>query len=84
MKTKIFTESNINSALIDNQYTLMLNYIKQRKEYKRQKLIASKIRTCWIKPKDYQFLFFVVSLILGNFVFGLIPIRALVTSFKKE
>jgi len=38
----------------------------------------------WIKPKDYQFLFFVVSLILGNFVFGLIPIRALVTSFKKE
>ncbi len=51
METKIFTESNINSALIDNQYNLMLNYIQQKREYKRQKLIASKIRTGWIKPK---------------------------------
>ena len=45
METKIFTESNINSALIDKQFSLMLNYIQQKREYKRQKLIASKIRT---------------------------------------
>lgn len=50
METKIFTES-INPALLDNQKIMMINYIAQRKEYKRQKLIASKIRTGWIKPK---------------------------------
>ena len=50
METKIFTES-INPALLDNQYNLMLNYIQQKKQYKREKLIASKIRTGWIKPK---------------------------------
>jgi len=51
METKIFTESNINNALLDNQLNLMLNYIQQRKEYKRQKLYQSKLRTGWIKPK---------------------------------
>ena len=50
MENKIFTES-INPALLDNQKNMMINYIAQRKEYKRQKLIASKIRTGWIKPK---------------------------------
>ena len=51
METKIFTESIVNLALLDNQKNMMLSYIAQRKEYKRQKLIASKIRTGWIKPK---------------------------------
>ena len=51
METKIFTESIVNLALLDNQTSMMLNYIKQKREYKRQKLIASKIRTGWIKPK---------------------------------
>ena len=45
METKIFTESNINSALIDNQKIMMINYIQKKREYKRQKLIASNIRT---------------------------------------
>ena len=35
METKIFTESIVNLALLDNQTSMMLNYIKQRKEYKR-------------------------------------------------
>ena len=50
MESKIFTES-ITPALIDNQKNMMINYIQQKKQYKRQKLIASKIRTGWIKPK---------------------------------
>ena len=50
LKTKIFTES-ITSSLLDNQTSMMLNYIQQKKQYKREKLIASKIRTGWIKPK---------------------------------
>jgi hypothetical protein len=51
METKIFTESNINNALLDNQFNLMINYIQQKREYKRQKLYQSKLRTGWIKPK---------------------------------
>ena len=51
METKIFTESIVNLALLDNQTNMMINYIQQKREYKRQKLIASKIRTGWIKPK---------------------------------
>ena len=51
METKIFTESNINSALIDQQFSLMLNYIKQIKQYKREKLYQSKLRTGNIKEK---------------------------------
>ena len=51
MESKIFTESNINLALQDNQKNMMINYIAQKKQYKREKLIASKIRTGWIKPK---------------------------------
>lgn len=50
MENKIFTES-ITPALIDNQKIMMINYIQQKKQYKREKLIASKIRTGWIKPK---------------------------------
>lgn len=38
----------------------------------------------WLNTEELQMLFFVVSLILGNFVFGLIPVRALIASFKKE
>jgi hypothetical protein len=49
--TKIFTESIVNLALLDNQTNMMLSYIQQKKQYKREKLIASKIRTGWIKPK---------------------------------
>ena len=51
METTIFTKSNITPALLDNQTSMMLNYIKQRKEYKRQKLYQSKLRTGWIKLK---------------------------------
>jgi hypothetical protein len=51
MESKIFTESIVNLALIDNQKIMMINYIAQRKEYKRQKLYLSKLRTGWIKPK---------------------------------
>ena len=50
METKIFTES-INPALLDNQYNLMLNYIQQKKQYKREKLYQSKLRTGNIKEK---------------------------------
>jgi hypothetical protein len=50
METKIFTES-ITPALIDNQKIMMINYIAQKREYKRQKLYLSKLRTGWIKPK---------------------------------
>ena len=50
METKIFTES-ITPEVLDNQTSMMINYIQQKKQYKRQKLIASKIRTGWIKPK---------------------------------
>ena len=50
METRILTES-ITPALINNQKNMMINYIQRRKKYKRQKLIASKIRTGWIKPK---------------------------------
>ena len=50
METKIFTES-ITPALIDNQKIMMINYIQQKREYKRQKLYQSKLRTGWIKPK---------------------------------
>jgi len=50
METKIFTES-INSALLDNQKIMMINYIQQKKQYKREKLYQSKLRTGNIKPK---------------------------------
>jgi len=50
LKTKIFTES-ITPALIDNQKIMMINYIQQKKQYKREKLYQSKVRTGWIKPK---------------------------------
>ena len=50
METKIFTES-ITPALIDNQKNMMINYIQQKREYKRKKLYQSKLRTGWIKPK---------------------------------
>ena len=51
MQTKIFTESIVNLALLDNQKNMMLSYIQQKREYKRQKLYQSKLRTGWIKPK---------------------------------
>ena len=51
METKIFTESIVNLALLDNQTSMMINYIQQKREYKRQKLYLSKLRTGWIKPK---------------------------------
>jgi len=50
LKTKIFTES-INSALLDNQKIMMQSYIQQKKQYKREKLYLSKLRTGNIKPK---------------------------------
>jgi len=50
MESKIFTES-ITPALLDNQKIMMINYIAQRKEYKREKLYQSKLRTFNIKPK---------------------------------
>jgi hypothetical protein len=51
MESKIFTESIVNLALLNNQKNMMMNYIAHRKEYKRQKLYQSKLRTGWIKPK---------------------------------
>ena len=51
METNFFIESIITPALIDNQKNMKINYIAQRKEYKRQKLYQSKLRTGWIKPK---------------------------------
>ena len=51
MESTIFIKSIITPALIDDQKNLMLSYIAQRKEYKRQKLYLSKLRTGWIKPK---------------------------------
>lgn len=50
LKTKIFTES-ITPEVLDNQTNMMLSYIQQKREYKRQKLYQSKVRTGWIKPK---------------------------------
>lgn len=51
METKIFTESIVNLALLDNQTNMMLSYIQQKKQYKREKLYQSKLRTGNIKPK---------------------------------
>ena len=53
MENKIFTESinYVVSALLDNQKTMMISYIAQKREYKRQKLYLSKLRTGNIKPK---------------------------------
>ena len=50
METKIFTES-ITPEVLDNQTNMMLSYIQQKKQYKRQKLYLSKLRTGNIKPK---------------------------------
>lgn len=52
METKIFTESIVNLALLDNQTNMMLNYIQQKKKYKREKLYQSKLRTGNIKTKN--------------------------------
>jgi O-antigen/teichoic acid export membrane protein len=38
----------------------------------------------WANTEELQLISFVLCLILGNFVFGLIPLRALISSFKKE
>ena len=51
MESTTFIKSIITPALIDNQKNMMINYIQQKKQYKREKLIASKIRTGWIQPK---------------------------------
>ena len=51
METTIFMESIITPALIDNQKNMMMNYIAQKIEYKRQKLYQSKLRTGNIKLK---------------------------------
>jgi hypothetical protein len=51
MGTKIFTES-ITPALLDNQKNMMLNYIALKREYKREKLYQSKLRTGNIKVKS--------------------------------
>lgn len=52
METKIFTESIVNLALLDNQTNMMLSYIQQKKQYKREKLYQSKLRTGNIKVKN--------------------------------
>ena len=51
METTIFMESIITPALIGNQKNMMINYVQQKKQYKRQKLYQSKLRTGNIKLK---------------------------------
>jgi len=48
---QIFVSSVITKELTTQQDTLASQYIKNKREYRRQKLRASKIRTGWIVEK---------------------------------
>ena len=45
-----FTEK-ITASQLDNQGTMMVEYKRQKLEYKRKKLYDSKLRTGWIIPR---------------------------------
>jgi hypothetical protein len=49
---QIFVSSIIKQDTLNNQYNMSIQYLTQKKEYKRQKLIISKIRTGTIKPPN--------------------------------
>jgi hypothetical protein len=48
---QIFVSSVITKELTSQQQTLASQHIKNKREYRRQKLYQSKLRTGWIVPK---------------------------------